>query len=52
MASLAVVANSKPQIARGTVMTVMVISLMIIISIETIITKIWQHAGSLLPAGP
>ena len=34
----------------GTVMTVMVISLMIIISIDTIITRIWQHAGSLLPA--
>ena len=33
-------------------MTVMVISLMIIISIDTIIIMIWQHAGSLLPAGP
>ena len=50
--SSAVVVNSKQQVARGTVMTVMVISLMIIINIETIITMIWQHAGSLLPAGP
>jgi len=38
--ALAVVANSKQQVARGIVMTVMVIGLMIIISIETIITKI------------
>ena len=33
-------------------MTVMVINIMIIISIETIITMIWQHAGSLLPSLP
>ena len=48
--ALSVVANSKQQVGMGTVMTVMVISLMIIISIATIITRIWQHAGSLLPA--
>ena len=29
-------------------MTVMVIKIMIIIRIETIITMVWQHAGSLL----
>ena len=33
-------------------MTVMVIDIMIIISIETIIIMIWQHAGSLLPSLP
>ena len=33
-------------------MTVMVMSLMIIISIDTIITMIWQHAGSLLRSLP
>ena len=33
-------------------MTVMVINIMIIIIIETIITMIWQHAGSLLRSMP
>ena len=33
-------------------MTVMVINIMIIISIETIITMIWQHADYLLPSLP
>ena len=46
--TLAGVANSNQQVARTTVITVMVIGLMIIISIETIITMLWQHAGSLL----
>ena len=45
-------ARSNSQVARVTIMTVMVINIMIIISIETIITMIWQHADSLLPSLP
>ena len=36
--------------SKGIVITVMVICLMNIISIDAIITRVWQHAGSLLPA--
>ena len=45
-------ARSNSQVARGTIMILMVINVMIIISIETIITMVWQHAGSLLPSLP
>ena len=45
-------ARSNSQVARGTMMTVIVINIRIIISIETIITMICQHAGSLLPSLP
>ena len=37
---------------RMMIMTVMIFNIMIIISIETIITMVRQHAGSLLPSLP
>ena len=39
--TLAVMANSKQRVARGIVTTVMLMSVMIIISIDTIISMIW-----------